>query len=467
MGCWCCDPVGLGSQWLDEGNVFTCDQTMIVTDFMCRAGRYSNGADQFRVVFYEFDLVEEELGDEVGTSNLIGQSDIPWHDFGDPLEDLAEVHFPFSDYEGEQVILFEDSTYCAIIERYSGTSINIWRDQASDYGSCDAGTTEGMWTTSDTFDDTKWFQIWITGYEVKEPEVVTIGAEIRTDGSVWLSGWTDVFGDEMECGFLLSETESVVDAGAGLRLVHGEVDPDETRYFFDHRVVSILSDVTYYYRAWSELNGSYFYGAVKSFQRLASDILPELNCQIITNTVDLVEFETSIIGIPDETSWNLTLYYGRSISECWSHNYSEQIELNVTEDGVFYVEMSGTDFDYGAKYWYYACGEESEGSTVCSPTRSFVVYDPDQPTFMNWITGWTGISFSNMWWVIILVALFVIWLIAAKTRWWWMGVIGTGVAMVALITYGYVNAWVVVLLCIIVGWIIFKLVFRKAGGTSS
>lgn len=465
VGCWIGEPIGVQSGFLDSGEVFTAQDTMIITELQLRAGRSNTGTTKWRAVIYTWDSVEEEVIESIGSSIPFGQEDIGTWKLGvNPLADLPTVFISFYDDVENQVLLLEGVDYAYQIEYYSGTGLAIYNEQMNPTPSCTAATLGSL--RSSAYYDGYARDYWVTGYETQEPTVTTVGSEVRTDGSVWLSGWTEVIAD-MNVGFFMSEVEETVEAGAGVRFDCGNTGLDQSRYFFQQRVVSILSDVTYYYRAYAELDGQYWYGETKSFLRLASDILPLITCNVHEIDVESVSWETSLVALPAETTWNVSIYYGYDLSECVSHNYSITVDTDVTADGNWLTEVPASYFDTGRKYWYQACAVEELGTTVCSPAQTLVTYNPSQPSVINWIATTFKIDFNWLWWAIIILGLFVVWWIAGYSKWWWLGIIGTGVAMIALISFGYVNAWVVVLLAIVVGWIVFKLVFRQSGGTSS
>lgn len=465
QGCWNDDPKGVQSGFLNSGEVFTVADTMVMTQLQIRAGRGNSGTQKWRAVFYTWDDVLEEPDEVVGASIPFGQDEIGYWAFNPAdYENVPTVYISFYDTDDGRITLIEGVDYCYQVELYSGSGMTIWNEQIDPDPSCTAATLGSLRSGAFYEDDSR--NYWLTGYQVQTPEVVTIGAEIRSDGAVWLSGWCDVF-DVMNVGFLMSETESVVTGGSGVKYAAGETGTGEPKWYFSTRVTSILSDTTYYYMAYAERDGAYYFGSVESFMRLATDILPELDANVIVNDSVVIEFEVDFYGVPAGTTWDINIYYGYEISECLTHNYTIVIDTDVTADGVFYAEMPTSTFDYGGKYYYYACADEDLGTSVCSAVKTFVVYDPAQAGFVNWITQRTGFDFTMVWWILAIGALLLIWWIAARRKAWMMGLVGTVIVLIALITQGYVNAWVVVLLCIICGYIIFKVVFRHSGGTSS
>ena len=464
-GCWCEDEwYSPMSQHNDSGNVFVSPETCTLSSITIKGGCCVHGNAVFHVVISTWDDVAEEPDTEVGSSYTFTAASMPdwcWSTSTPlPFFDVA-----FYTNEQDRVLLVEGETYVYQIKLYSGGgSQTYWASYQNDWP-CDYETTIGA-VKGGNYYDGYIYEYQLTGYTIQDPTVVTVGSEIRNDGSVWLSGWTDVIG-EMTCGFYLSENQTQLESGQGVKFSCGDVDMADPKYYFSYRVVSILSGVTYYYRAYAELDGVYWYGQTKSFQRLAGDILPELNCNVIRNTPDVVEFETSLYSIPDTTSWNVTIYYGYTISACYSKNYTIAVQDNVTADTTWYIEEPPTTFDYGGKYYYQACAVEAEGSSVCSSLQTFTAYDPDQPAAVNWLTGWLQIDFDVFWWALAIIVGIILWAIAAWRRQYWIGIVGTFVILLALIIYGAVNPWVVVLLAIVCGFIIFRLVFRKSGGTHS
>lgn len=459
-GCWwSTEEYEKQSQWNNTGNVFTADKTMIVTNLMMYAGECGTSSKEWVVKFYTWDDVAEDKDEYIGSSLPFGTDELESWCWGQG--ELPICNVAFNDAEEYQVLLAEGTDYVYYIEEYKAGSASVWL-YIRTTGNCVQDYIIGAVHGGNYYDGYT-YEYWLTGYRVQEPTVVTLGAEIRGDGSVWLSGWVDIIGD-MSTGFLISEVEAQVEAGAGVIYECNEsTGTSQSRVSFEQRIVSILTDVKYYYCAYAEYQGTYWYGDVLDFTRLELDILPVLEVDVIEATMNVVEFETAFIGVPSGTSWNISIHYGQCEADFLSEAFNVTVASTVTADGVWYTEVPPTEFDAGYSYLYRAKAIESGSTTVYSDIMSFVMYDSSQPRWMNWIAQETGWGFTWMWWIIAGLAFIIVWALAGWTRWWWLGAVGTAIVCVALISFGYVSAWVVVLLAIVCGWIIFKIVWQKAG----
>ena len=300
--------------------------------------------------------------------------------------------------------------------------------------------------------------------------ITTVGHEWQDDGSALLRGWAQVL-STMECGFLIGD-ELDVDAGEGVYYKAGDASAGDTRYHFEQRVTGFADAVEYFYRAKGTIKGTgdVVLGDVKSMTRNATLEWPYLDCVVDRNCIEGLHFKTTIADIKAEQSFNISVCYGTSAEAAHACNQSVEVATGVTEDSTF--RTTGLGFEPGTRYWYRARAEDN-GLVAYSETKSFIRWDASQPGWsqrtVNWIRDKLGLEFTADWLWILLVLLLLMpfWLLAARHRAWVVAIIPTFIGLALLISFGVLTAWIVVLMAILAGWIIFKVVFKHSGSTGS
>lgn len=443
--------------------------SMDLSQFQFRMGRKTSGDKVFRAGVWLWDtnypIVEgaAHYGTLIGYSDTISWNDIPYWAGWDYLQPWCIFEF------SSHLQLYQGQTYILGVVKVSGNNGDIVSEQ---YGleslPCISSKEKGLivstaapaWVYTN-----RQTNYWIVGGVAKTPQVVTLGYVLESDGSITLKGWTDVVGD-MECGFVVSSNETNITNGQGAWYESGHSGISSSKYYFDKRLVSIVSDTTYYFRAYSRLSGMTWLGNIESFNRNAADVPVNLQCNVIRNTIEGVVFDTAILGTHESVTYNVTIYYGEDLLTCTTGNLSIEVATDVTNDTSWQTTAGcGTLFEAGTKYFYRAGADGDDSSLSYSEIHSFIAYDQNQPGLINKLSQLFNLPFNTLWWILIIILLFVVWAFAAWRKWWWLGILGTMVAMIALITFGFVNAWVVVLLIICAGYIIFKVIFAFSSGS--
>lgn len=459
FGCWEADEETATHIDSRSGPVFECLYTMELYSYDFRMARIGSGSKSYQARVYEWDGVESEPGDYIGCTSWVHFNDLVESPGTQCLQPVQVFYWQ------DEIVLFGDVQY--VIWMYQTPGEGMCRMMNGEAPGCCSGPTMGYWWNVNTsYHVGSVMDYWLVGHQVYEPNVMTVGYVLETDGSISLEGWSDVVGN-MECGFFVSDVEADVTAGQGVRYIAGESGLEVSRYYFDYRIVRMVSDVVYYYRAYAETQGQMWFGAVKNFTRATGDVAVGLVCEVLTNDIDGVEFNTVLMGSHDGVIYDIDIYYAETVELLQSHNFSVAVVVGASADGTWRTVTDSDDWESGARYYYRARGEGDDSSIGYSPTRWFTRYDATQPPAVNWLVRWFNISFESMWWALAVVLLLVVWVIAGMNRWWWMGVIGTAIILIALVTFGFVSPWVVVLLALIAGWIVFKIVFHKSGGTGS
>lgn len=449
----------LNAYW---GVVFEPAETMRLTDFEYRCGRSGSGDKELSARVYLLDASPDALGTFLGESEVKTWGEIQASPGTNQVQPWNTWHFD------ETIYLYAGTEYVIRIYLHDGSSGSLVC--TIPYGTaCIGAVTKGYWyaTAGGGWSSSADSDYCCKGYTSIEPEVHTTGHAINADGSVSLQGWADNVGN-LELGFLCSDDYDQVVAGAGTEYVWGTSGWDYQRVPFDYRLVWLVNGQEYYYRAYASAYSQTWYGSVLNFTRNADDVPIGLDCNVIVNNMDGVTFESSVVGINSSlgVTYNLSIDYGQDISECQSSNGTLAVALNVTEDGVWRtLSTTGSDFEGGEKYYYRLVAAGNDSSFSYSDTRTFIAYDPESPGIINWFSNLVGLSTGNFWWIIIALLFALVWILAGVLRWKWVGVIGSAVIFVALVTLGIVNPWVVVLVCLVAGWIVFKLVFHRAGAT--
>lgn len=436
-----------------RGVIITAPYTMAVDEFDWRCGRYGAGSSALVYMrLYEYsagsclgDLIATSEGDPISSLQPGLYPGIqPWHTFNfDPMPTI---------YEGNDYVF----------QLHHPSGANLWTDIWDNDTTCVGAILQG-WTNSGSCYTGKSPHYMVRGYRSSDPEVYTIGHEINLDGSATLYGAVDNFGS-MDVGFLVSDDYDAVVSGAARKYEAGNTGWTAGTQRFDYRLAYLSSDVQYSYRAYAEAYSTTWYGPVYNFTRTAAMVPLTLACDVIQNDMDGVTFASLLAGIASNstTVYNLTIEYGVNITACQAGNGTITVATNITDDGTWRTtSTTGTDFDPGTKYYYRLLLAGNDTTIQYTTTGQFVTYDPDQPPAVNWIITHMAIEPGDFWWILAVVGLFAVWAIAAATRWPWVGVIGTAALLTVLIAYGMVNKWVVVLMILIAGWIIFKIVFHQ------
>lgn len=105
-----------------------------------------------------------------------------------------------------------------------------------------------------------------------------------------------------------------------------------------------------------------------------------------------------------------------------------------------------------------------EATEVYITSGTFLVYDPNRPDWWNWLVDKLGIDLESMWWIVVAGLLILVWVLAGRQRKPYIGVIGSALIFIALIVFGIVSPWVVVLVAILAGFIIWKMFTGRHGG---
>ena len=306
---------------------------------------------------------------------------------------------------------------------------------------------------------------WVYGFSTAQVEVVTLGHRQPGDGTIVIEGWAQIYG-ATTYGFLVSGSEEAVDDGLGMDYIGGFVDGKTGgRIFFDRTVVGSEPDATYYYRAYAEFRDTVYYGEVKSFSRESQLELPTLTCAVNENSLQRLEFVTTIAGIGVDQNWTISLLFAQEREDLNSGALNQTVVINATADGAWRTEVGS--LTPGERYYYRARGVETDSTLIYSDVGSFVVWDPSQPDPINWLIGCGNISLAWLWWIIALIGFMAVWGLAGAARWPWLGVGGTFLILGMLIAFGIVSPWVTVLMAIVAGFIIFKMVFKHTGSTGS
>ena len=390
-----------------------------------------------------------------GSGAIVGESEILYHSQFYPqglgAQPYITAHF------AEPVFLPEGALVSFWMERLQAQSstynirINLERDPCSS----PSWYIEGNWYRN----------FWAEGFTQATIRVDTGGWSQPGDGSVVLEGWCDVYG-YTTTGFIWDEISANVTAGRGTEVFGGTFDPRGGAVaYFNGRAFGSRLDTQYFYRAFAEVLGVRYYGDVESFTRVSVDELPTITVAVTQNDIEGVEFTITVVGIQGGQLWDLGMVYGKTLCQVRAGASNITVTQNVTVDGPYSILL--TDLDAGYRYYFKARGDEHGGTIIFSQTDSVVVYDASQPRWINWFGGWTGATGGQIWWWFAALALALVWLVAGVTRWWWLGVVLTFLLIGVLIYFGMLSPWVVVLMSLIGGWIVFKVVFKHSGSTGS
>lgn len=439
------------------GTIFESPYTMQIESYDFRVAYKDYVDDTYLIAsIYEYDG-GACLGDLVGHSERKYLDDLgapcypcnmPWATFY-----FAEP-YPY---------LFDGTTYVIILSK-SGTG-DHWANLKGG-SSCLGDITKGYYTAGCYL--TEHMDYLVKGYATVDPQVDTIGHVINLDGSVTVRGVVENLGN-MEAGFYVDPDYDVVAAGTGIEYEWGTTGYAPGRVPIDYRLTQISTNVTYYYCAYAKAWSNTWYGSVKNFTRGYPDFPILLTCSVTSNTIDGVQFESAAGGLVDGVTYNLSIEYGRNVSDCHAVNGSIAVATGVTEDGVWQtISETGDDFEGGLTYFYRLAAYGDDDSISYSTTQQFVPWDQDEvPGIMRiilWINDTLGSSLepAQFWWLLIALAFGLVWILAAYTRWKWLGVIGSALIFIALVAFSKVPIWIVILAVLIAGWIIFKLVFTRA-----
>lgn len=437
----------------DPGARFIAPYSMEITSAEYRCGRGVSGSGQSYIRIYYAN--GGSLGALLGSSVVKQYMDLPSSNYPG-LEPWAEYAF------NPGVYLVEGISYYIVSDRIPPCTDIFYNSHCS--ASCCGSPTQGSWYGA-VFYSGYSNDYWISGLTETSPVVTTVGHIVEDNGTITLEGWSDVLG-QMQCGFYSSTDETDVDGGKGANLKSGTSPHGIGRFYFDYNIVKVQTDVTYYYRAYSKIGGGVWYGSVLSFSRNASSIPLTISCDAVENSIDRVAFSTSIIGTHSPTSYNVSINYAQSIVDLQSGNVTDiPVTTNFSTDSTF--RTYNNDFTPGELYYYRAKVVGNDSSISYSLTSTLLRYDASQPWFINWMGGIVNKDLSFIWWVIAGCLFAGAWILAATTGWWWLGIILSVAILAGLVVFDMVGPWLVVLLAIIAGWIIFKVVFKKAGAGGS
>ena len=450
-----CNEEDGGNQFEGDWGVVVCmPYSLKLVEFDYRLGRAAGGTMEFTIEVYEW-ADDDGKGDFVGRSDAIDIDDIE-ESAGYPAVQPWNT-FEFTD----DVYLTKDVWYTIYLHADGGTGDAYIMTQ--DGVDCIGAVTKGYFYGTD-WSNSADMDYWITGTRQIEPEVVTVGHVIETDGSISMEGWCEVVG-RLEVGFIVSNDEEGVNGGVGTDYECGKTGWSAARHYFAYRLVYVENELQYFYRAYAGVpGGERWYGVVKSFTRYAGDVPVSLWCDVIENSIDEVEFSTRMMGCHEGVTYNLSIAYGTTMEGMRSLSDTIAVQAVVEGDGSWRtVSRSGEDFEAGERYFYRAVSDGDDDSMNYSRTATFTCYDPGQPGFMNWL-GWLfNMDIGTLWWLVALAGMASVWVLAGLLGWWPLGVVGTFIMLLLLVAAGMVSPWLIVLLTLIAGWIIFKLVFKKAG----
>ena len=149
----------------------------------------------------------------------------------------------------------------------------------------------------------------------------------------------------------------------------------------------------------------------------------------------------------------------------------------VTEGGRYtWNSTAFEDFEAGQTYYYYATMVYGNSTLVRSDIKSFIRYDPNKSAWENWLDnkaqgylgGWLPkIDTAWLWWGLAAGLALIIFFAVGKKKGNWRialawGLVAGFALLYILVAAGLVNPWLVVLLSIVCGFIIYRLIFRSS-----
>jgi hypothetical protein len=319
----------------------------------------------------------------------------------------------------------------------------------------------------------KYYGIWVQGCWSVLPTVITQDGYLDSQGRAVMGGYVPYLGVQsyvngyIEYGF----TEDL----GNEQFVRKITDIAGSGGYYAFKLGGLPPGMTLYYRAKiMSASGDFVdYGDIK--QVLIPALIPTIDCTVIQNDQWWCIFETIISNTDDVEAVDLRLTYSTQ-SGCF--NSTEQAVMNegVTEGGRYTWNSTAFElFDPGQTYYYYAEMVYGESTIVRSDIKSFIRWDPNKSAWENWLDnqaqgylgGWIPkIDTAWLWWGLAAGLCLIVFFAVSKKKNWKVGcawgLVSGFVLLYILVAAGLVNPWLVVLLSIVCGFIIYKLIFSHA-----
>lgn len=341
-----------------------------------------------------------------------------------------------------------------------------------------SGVGEFGWSGCSGTDD-PWFVC--AGYLGGACVVETLPAEWTSDDALILRGMVTRLGSDRENGVdAYIEHGAVEDGDLSIEVDCGYVSGSMAEGRFSVTFYDMPLDELLYYRAKviGRDSGETYYGDWESYGT-PTNRSGVLGIELVENSEARLYLEAWLGSEGDYAGVDVKLECGKTYCQMVGGNSTITLAEGVSDVGTWYYEDSYEVFE-GGEYYYVRTALYDGGERVASCDYiTFTRWDPDLPRFVNWIGqflddiglgGGEGGVFGTewLWWLLVGVIILVSWFIALSQRGrhrHWIGILGTFIALGFVITFGLVDIWLVVLLSIIAGLIVFKVVFKKMGAT--
>lgn len=299
--------------------------------------------------------------------------------------------------------------------------------------------------------------------------VLTQDGYVHTNGNIVMGGLVTSMGisGEVKCYIDYGFTEELGNEEF-VKNVNTVTPPGS---YYNWQLSSWIPGSYIYFRARivETSTGETGYGEIKEV--LYPEVIPQISCDVVVNDAWDCTFETVISSIDDVEAVDLVLYYGLNWS-CYGEPDSVTMFEDIDVAGVYrWNDITWGIFEPGRTYYYYAEEQTTESVTIVrSETKQFKRYDPNKPawrnTVENWLAGLWGtadLPEINGWWILAVVVFLLVFFLTTRAKNWKLGLAWGMVAMMVLlyilVSNGLVDPWLVVLLTILAGFIIYKVIF--------
>lgn len=444
--------------------------------------RYIYGAaDAFYIRLYalgEYDEGEEYwpvVGEPLAES--LETDDSLTFTYGDDWEDGDEYIWLSCPAVSEGIILEEGLMYTVVVERVGTSGTIVWARSSADilsnaFPALGYSSGPGARGPSGIYGDDGDLNFQITGYWTDKSSVSTLPGYFDSAGALVLTGMVhslgpddkveayidygvvDTFGNEKDCGFITAP------GAAGMFTLRLYELPEGLTIYYRARIVGVPSGIEKV-------------GAARDIYCPGGNV--SLTSRVIENSPERVGFEVIVEDMGGCEEVGLNISYAQSYCGLTSNPDSLLVADAVAARGV-YIVYDTDSFEGGKTYYFRGVMMHSGDVVAVSEFHTFTRYDTSKPGIVNWVValldkyglgGGTGgtMGIDWFWWLLVFIGICFVWLLSAKHKQKWIGVVGTFVMVGFMIAFGLVDIWLVVLLAIVAGFIIYKVVFKHSGVT--